>query len=191
VLTPEQTEGPFFFDTGWLRRDITEGKPGEPLRLTLQLVNVDAGCAPIRDAVVEAWHADADGVYSGFNRSAGNLADTAGETFLRGYQVSDDNGRVEFDSIYPGWYPGRTVHIHLKVILDGTRLLTTQLYFPDELTDAVHALEPYNARGARDTTNGADSIFTGGGSDSESLILDVAVDETGYVGALVLGIANG
>ncbi len=184
VLTPEQTSGPFFLDTGLLRRDITEGVPGAALRLILHIVDADDGCAPIRDAVVEAWHADADGVYSGFTQAQGNPRDASGETFLRGFQVSDENGMVEFLTIYPGWYPGRTVHIHIKVLLDATSLVTSQLYFPDSLTDEIHAQAPYDARGPRTTLNAADVIFRNGG---ESLIVDV---DGGDAVSFVVGVSD-
>lgn len=116
TLTPEQIEGPYFLDTGLLRREIAEDRVGIPLRLDLRLAAVAGGtCAPLRGALVEAWHADAEGVYSGYDRAQGNLRDAAGETFLRGYQVSDDRGAVRFSTIYPGWYPLRAVHIHLMV----------------------------------------------------------------------------
>lgn len=165
ILTPEQTQGPFFIDTGLVRRDITEGSAGTPLQLVLRLVDADRGCAPVRDAVVEAWHADAAGAYSGFAPAQGNTRDTTGETFLRGYQITDDDGRVEFATVYPGWYPGRAVHIHIKALLDGTRLLTSQLYFPDALTDEVYLRPPYDARGPRSTLNDSDGIFASGGED--------------------------
>jgi protocatechuate 3,4-dioxygenase beta subunit len=186
ILTPEQTQGPFFIDTGLLRRDITEGFAGAPLELVLRLVDAGDGCAPIRDAVVEAWHADAAGAYSGFTPAQGNTRDTTGETFLRGYQITGGDGRVEFATVYPGWYPGRTVHIHIKVVLDGTRLLTSQLYFPDPLSDEVYLQPPYDARGPRRTLNDSDGIFANGGED---LVLDVApVAEASYRATFVLGI---
>jgi protocatechuate 3,4-dioxygenase beta subunit len=184
VLTPQQTEGPFFLDTGLLRRDITESKPGTALRLTLRIVEED-GCVPIRDAVVEIWHADADGTYSGFSTAQGNLANTLGQTYLRGFQVTDDNGRVEFETIYPGWYPGRTAHIHFKVLLDASRLATTQLYFSDALTDVVYMQPPYNSRGPRNTTNATDGIFAQGGA---SLTLTLTEDGDGYQAAFLIGV---
>lgn len=185
VLTPEQTEGPFFIDTGLLRRDITEGKEGTALRLALRVVEED-GCVPIRDAVVEVWHADADGAYSGFSAAQGNVANTVGQTFLRGFQVTNDAGRVEFETIYPGWYPGRTAHIHFKVLLDATRLVTAQLYFSDSLTDIVYQQPPYSARGTRSTTNASDGIYQQGGS---SLLLTVTEDGDGYLGTFLIGVA--
>jgi protocatechuate 3,4-dioxygenase beta subunit len=187
-LTAEQVEGPFFFDTSLLRQNITEGKPGVALRLRLQLVAAE-GCVPIRDAVVEAWHTDAAGVYSAFDRAQGNIADAAGETFLRGFQVTDASGRVEFHTIYPGWYPGRTIHIHVKTVIDSTHLITTQLYFPDVITDSVLQQPPYNTRGPRDTTNATDAVSRfAGGPGPDPLILTLAEANGGYVGSFLLSV---
>lgn len=160
TLTPAQAEGPFFVDTGLVRSDLREGKPGVPLELGLRVVSAD-GCTPIEGAVLEVWHADADGVYSGFDVAQGNTANAGGETFLRGFQATGADGRASFVTSYPGWYPGRTPHIHVMVLVDGRRLLTTQLYFPEAVTDAVYALEPYAARGPRDTTNASDGLVRG------------------------------
>jgi len=187
VLTPEQIEGPFFLDTGLLRRDIAEGRAGTPLRLELRLARVDGdACAPLAGALVEAWHADADGVYSGYPESAGNPRDATGETFLRGYQVTDDRGVVEFRTVYPGWYPGRTVHVHLMVRVDATRVLTTQVYFPESDNDAVLSAPPYDARGERDTSNAADFLARGA---LDALTCAVSRDGDVYVARHGLGVA--
>lgn len=162
LLTPTQTEGPFFFDTGLERRDIRDGKQGALLELALRVVDAES-CEPISGALVEVWHADAAGVYSAFDTSQGNSGNATGQAFLRGFQASDSAGLVEFLTVYPGWYPGRTPHIHIMVLLAsaGQRegpLLTTQLYFPETITDAVYALDPYAARGPRSTTNATDGV---------------------------------
>jgi protocatechuate 3,4-dioxygenase beta subunit len=157
-LTPVQTEGPFFVDTGLMRGDIRDGKPGVVLELGLRVVEA-ASCAPISGALVEVWHADANGAYSAFDIAQGNSQNHAGETFLRGFQRTNEDGNVEFLTVYPGWYPGRTPHIHLMVLVEGrTELLTTQLYFPEDVTDAVYAVAPYAARGPRSTTNATDGV---------------------------------
>jgi protocatechuate 3,4-dioxygenase beta subunit len=162
ILTPAQTEGPFFYDTGLERRDIRDGKPGALLQLGLRVVDAQS-CTPISGALVEVWHADAAGVYSAFDVAQGNSANAAGQTFLRGFQASDAGGYVEFLTLYPGWYPGRTPHIHIMVLLADAApnqgsLLTTQLYFPESVSDAVYALDPYAARGPRSTTNASDGV---------------------------------
>jgi protocatechuate 3,4-dioxygenase beta subunit len=174
-LTPAQTEGPFFVDTGLMRSDIRDGKAGVVLELGLRVVEA-ASCAPIPGALVEVWHADANGAYSAFDIAQGNSQDQAGETFLRGFQRTNEDGLVEFLTVYPGWYPGRTPHIHVMVLLEGrTELLTTQLYFPESITDAVYSLAPYAARGPRSTTNATDGVGA-----PEPLLTRVAERSGGY-----------
>ena len=134
VLAPELTEGPYYLPNERIRRDITEGKPGTPLRLSLTVVSASS-CKPIAGAAVDIWHADAGGVYSGV---AGNTG-----TFLRGIQKSDRSGLAVFDTIYPGWYQGRAVHVHVKVHLGGNVVHTGQLFFPDALSDRVYRAAPY------------------------------------------------
>jgi protocatechuate 3,4-dioxygenase beta subunit len=185
ILTPEETLGPFFIDVGLARSDIREDRAGIPLRLVLQLADID-GCTPIRDAVVNIWHTDAAGLYSGFPNQPGGI-DTTGETFLRGFQMTDANGRVEFTTIYPGWYPGRTVHIHARIHLDATTVLVTQVYFPDTVTDAVLTQAPYSDRPNRDTTNATDSIAR---NDLDELLLDIVEEDGGYTASIVFGVAR-
>lgn len=180
ILTPSQILGPYFIDVGLVRSDIREDRDGVPLRLALQLVDSN-GCTPIRDAVVNVWHADANGAYSGFAGQPGGV-DTRGETFLRGFQVTGADGRVEFATIYPGWYVGRTIHIHVRIHLDATTLLVTQVYFPDAVTAAVQQLPPYASKGPSDTDNDADGIF------DELLVLELDADGDGYVAAMVIGV---
>ena len=139
VLTPEQTEGPYYIANEALRRNITEGRPGTPLLLRAFVVNAST-CKPIKGAAVDIWHADAGGVYSGFGSGAAN------RTFMRGIQRTDAKGLALFRTVYPGWYQGRTVHIHVKVHLGGNVLHTGQLYFPDTVTDAVYRKAPYASR---------------------------------------------
>ena len=157
VLTPEMTEGPYYVANEAVRRNITEGRPGTPLHLRLSVVDAST-CRPIKNAAVDVWHADALGVYSGVQGNTG--------TFMRGVQRTDANGLALFDTVYPGWYQGRTVHIHVKVHLGGTVVHTGQLFFPDSLTDKVYAHSPYDTRGQRDVRNAGDSIFRNGGSRS-------------------------
>src|SRR5437588_838015 len=108
VLTPEMTEGPYYISGEKLRRKITEGRPGTRLDLHLSVVDATS-CRPIAGAVVDIWHADAGGVYSGFGAGASS------RTFMRGVQKTDKTGLAVFRTVYPGWYQGRTVHIHVKV----------------------------------------------------------------------------
>ena len=147
---------------------------------------VDAGCAPIPGAVVDVWHADAAGDYSGF--VDGSHAGEAGEgsTFLRGSQAADAAGIVEFGTVYPGWYPGRAVHVHVKAHLDGATVLTSQLYFPDDVTDAVHGEDPYADHGTRDTQNADDGI-AGDPASAGNLVTTSAAGD-GTLGLVVLGV---
>jgi protocatechuate 3,4-dioxygenase beta subunit len=184
-LTPEQTEGPFYIDVGLERRDITEGLAGHPLRLGVRVV--DADCAPVRGAVVDVWHCDVDGDYSAFSDGSGGGDDAGtGTTFLRGSQVADQDGIVEFATNYPGWYEGRAVHIHTKVRLDDAAVLTTQLYFPEDLTDDVHAEDPYAAHGTRDTRNEDDAIA--GDPAANGNLLTTSAAGSGTLGLVVLGV---
>ena len=178
VLTPELTEGPYYIAGEKLRRNITEGRPGT--RLDLHLFAVDATtCRPIKGAIVDIWHADAAGTYSGFGAGASS------RTFMRGIQKTDGNGLATFRTVYPGWYQGRTVHIHVKVHVGGNVVHTGQLFFSDTLTDAAYKRLPYSRRPNRDVRNAQDSIYQSGGSRS---LLALKRKGTGYVGSLTMGI---
>jgi len=179
VLAPELTEGPYYIPNEAVRRDITEGKPGTPLHLRLTVVSTSS-CSPIKGAAVDIWHADASGVYSGVSGNTG--------TFLRGVQRTDRNGLAVFDTIYPGWYQGRAVHIHVKVHVGGNVVHTGQLFFPDALSDRVYRAAPYRARGNPDTTDTADAIYRNGGSRS---LLHPVRSGSGYVGSMVMGVQTG
>jgi protocatechuate 3,4-dioxygenase beta subunit len=176
VLTPELTEGPYYLDLNLVRRDIAEGRPGTPLDLRVEVVEADR-CAPIADAAVDVWHCDAGGVYSGVSGDDG--------TFLRGVQLTDADGVAEFRTIYPGWYTGRAVHIHVKVNLGGAETFTGQLFFDDATTAAAYEAEPYAVRGAPDTPNSADGIFGQGGA---STVVAVTKQGADYAGAVTLGV---
>jgi protocatechuate 3,4-dioxygenase beta subunit len=177
VLTPEQTEGPFYVEGEKLRRDIREGKPG--VKLTLRTTVVDAStCKPIRGAIVDIWHCDAGGTYSGVNGNTG--------TFLRGLQRANAGGLAQFITLFPGWYQGRTTHIHVKVHLGGNVVHTGQLYFPETAVTAAGKRAPYNRRGEPDTRNAADAIFRNGGKNS---LMAVTRDATGaFVATITMGV---
>jgi protocatechuate 3,4-dioxygenase beta subunit len=179
VLAPEMTEGPYYVPNEAIRRNITEGRPGTPLQLHLTVVNA-ATCKPLRAAAVDIWHADASGVYSGV---AGNPG-----TFMRGIQKTNGSGLAIFDTVYPGWYRGRAVHIHVKVHLGGNVVHTGQLFFPDALTEQVYKRAPYSARGNPDTANAADSIYRNGGSLS---LLHPVKGGGGYRASMVVGVHSG
>lgn len=178
----EQDEGPYHLDGQPFRADLGEDRAGVPLRLAVTL-RAENG-RPVAGATVDVWHCDALGRYSGFPPPAapGPSAAEAGEDFLRGRQKTDRDGRCEFRTIYPGWYGGRTVHIHVIVEVDGRRL-TSQLFFPDSLTDDVLARPPYTERPDRDTTNATDEIFA---HDGEDTVLTLTPDGDGYEAAICL-----
>jgi protocatechuate 3,4-dioxygenase beta subunit len=179
VLAPEMTQGPFYLANEKVRRNIREGQPG--VALALRLTVVDAGaCKPITGAAVDIWHADAAGAYSGVGSNG-----TSGRTFLRGIQKTDANGIARFDTVYPGWYQGRTVHIHVMVHVGGNDVHTGQLFFADALTDTVFAHKPYSTRGQRDQRNSSDSIYANGGSRS---LLRMKRQGTGYLGSITMGV---
>jgi protocatechuate 3,4-dioxygenase beta subunit len=179
VLAPEMTQGPFYIANEKVRRNIREGEPGVALALRLGVVDA-ASCKPITGAAVDIWHADAGGNYSGFGSNS-----TSGRTFLRGIQKTDANGSARFDTVYPGWYQGRTVHIHVLVHVGGNVLHTGQLFFSDALTDTIFARKPYNGRGQRDQRNSTDSIYANGGSRS---LLRLKRQGTGYLGTITMGV---
>jgi protocatechuate 3,4-dioxygenase beta subunit len=187
------TEGPYFVDERLNRSDIrtdpTTGavSAGQLLVLNFNVSRVSGNsCAPLTGAYVDIWHCDAAGSYSDV-RDAG--FDTRGRKYLRGYQVTDGSGAVQFQTIYPGWYSGRAVHIHFKIRLftgaQETYEFTSQLFFDDSFTDQVHAQSPYNAKGSRDTRNSRDGIYSNGGSQ---LALNVSQSGQGYAATLDIGL---
>jgi protocatechuate 3,4-dioxygenase beta subunit len=198
VVRPAQTEGPYFVDAKLNRADIrsdpTGGviSEGAPLRLTFRVSRLDgAACAPLAGALVDVWQCDALGVYSGVQDING-LFDTTGKQFLRGHQVTGPDGLAEFRTIYPGWYQGRTVHIHFKIRTDpasrrGTEF-TSQLYFDDAQSDRVFAGPPYASKTGGRTRNEADGIFQRGG---RQLLVDVESESEGYAATFDVGLHLG
>ena len=179
VLTPELTEGPYYVAGEKLRRDVTEGKPGTSLLLNLTVVNAST-CKAVKNASVEIWHCDAGGVYSG------SVANNPGTNFLRGVQKTSATGIATSKTIYPGFYQGRAVHIHVKVHVGGSVVHTGQLFFPASLTNVVYKRAPYSAHGTTpDTLNANDSIFRNGGSKG---LLTLKKSGAGYVGSIGMGV---
>lgn len=185
TLYPEQTEGPFYLDGKLMRRDVTEGRPGSPLTLRLTVLGAD-GCTPIEGAIVEIWQCDAGGVYSGHPGQLGGR-NTTGETFLRGAQPTGAGGVAELRTIYPGWYPGRTTHIHFKVHLGDRTAVTSQLYFPDDVSARIYRQGVYAARGQKDTPNLEDGIFT---SRAPALLAVSSDGAGGELGVLTITVAR-
>jgi protocatechuate 3,4-dioxygenase beta subunit len=195
VVRPEQTEGPYFVDEKLNRSDIRSDpsdravKPGVPLRLAFHVSRVGgSSCTPLSGAVVDVWQCDALGLYSDV-RDMNAGFDTRGKKFLRGYQTTDGNGIAEFLTIYPGWYAGRTVHIHFKIrtrpVAGLAQEFTSQLYFDESITDQVQTQAPYNSKGRRGTTNDADFIFRRGG---KQLIPTLTKESHGYAAKFEIGL---
>ncbi len=194
IVRPRQTEGPFFVDgepeRSDLRVDPRTGalKPGVPLSLAFRVSRVGATtCAPFPAAQVHVWHCDAAGRYSSVRERRD--PDPA-EAYLRGFQRTDATGAAVFTTIYPGWYPGRAVHVHFKIRTEdasGRREFTSQLYFDDALSARVYASAPYASRGRPELSNRDDFLFRDGGT---RLLLDVTPRADGYSAVFDIGLAT-
>ena len=193
VLSPVMTEGPYWVDDKLNRSDVrvdpsdNTTRAGTPLSLTINVYDIlGTGCSQLSGALVDIWHCDAAGVYS--DVAANN---TVGKKFLRGYQTTNTAGQVNFTTVYPGWYSGRAIHIHVRVrTYNGTTVLgnyVTQLFFDDSITDTVFQSAPYNTRNARDTRNAADMIYTGAQNASRALLTLIKTD-TGYAASINVGV---
>jgi protocatechuate 3,4-dioxygenase beta subunit len=191
VVRPEMTEGPYFVDERLQRADIRPDtssgnvSAGTALALAFAVSKVSTNsCVPFAGALVDVWHCDADGRYSD---EANNNTD--GQNFLRGYQVTDASGNAAFTTIYPGWYQGRTVHIHFKIRTDPDASsgfeFTSQLFFDEAVTAEAYSVEPYASRGAQDTTNARDGIYQNGGSQ---LLLTPTRSADGYATTFDIGV---
>lgn len=189
VLRPSQIEGPYFVDEKLNRSDIRSDprtkvvSDGVPLYLTFRVSQTEgSGCLPLPGAQVDVWHCDAMGLYSDTDDFQ---EDTRGFRFLRGYQITDRNGVASFTTIYPGWYPGRAVHIHFKIRVghhgkgNDSKEFTSQIYFDDRLTDEIHAEYPYTKHGHRKVRNNRDVVSLIGGS---KLVLPLKERGKGYAG---------
>ncbi|MEU5768057.1 intradiol ring-cleavage dioxygenase [Streptomyces asoensis] len=199
TLTKEMTEGPYYLDGQYVRADVTEGKAGVPLKLKLTVVDDDT-CVPLSNALVEIWHCDALGEYSGFVGNNGHSEPDDG-TFLRGGVLTNASGVADITTIYPGWYRGRCVHIHVKVhtnvtltsngsFTGGQELHTGQLFINETITTAVAKVSPYSTNTVPRTTLAQDSIYDDGGAASGLLTLTALGSTTsaGYTGTLTLGV---
>jgi protocatechuate 3,4-dioxygenase beta subunit len=189
VVTPEETAGPYPDRTGMInqpaffRQDITEGRTGLPLTLSLTLVNAAKGCAALASAAVEIWQCDASGNYSEYAQPGYN---GVGQTFLRGLQTADASGRVTFRTIYPGWYQGRATHIHIQVFVNGSAVKTTQIAFPEDVTASVYGTGVYASKGQNTTSNTGDMVFADGTQyEMASLSGD---SSSGYAASLTIGV---
>jgi protocatechuate 3,4-dioxygenase beta subunit len=202
VLTPEVTEGPYWIDNKLTRRDIREGKPGLPLVLELTIVSANT-CKPIKGADVEIWHCDTLGNYSGYDSGSsgggpgggpgGHATPTSSTRYLRGHQRSNAAGKASFLTVFPGWYQGRTPHVHMKVhVGSADRVVHTgQLFFNEAVTAAVYKQAPYSSHGPADTSHARDMIFAqAGGSRAVVRLSSRPRGARGYVGRIVIGVAS-
>lgn len=181
VVSPNETVGPFPSLGDLIRSDIRENKPGLPLSLTITVVNTSSGCAPISGAIVDVWQCDHDGNYSqyGGERNA---------TYLRGVQTTDANGRVQFITIYPGWYPGRATHVHVDVTLNGRTVKVTQIAFPEDISAQVYRTGVYASSGQNPTTNARDGVFSDG-VNNQMIVITGGDATNGYTGTFQVGVA--
>ncbi|WP_043687140.1 intradiol ring-cleavage dioxygenase [Streptomyces xylophagus] len=201
TLTEEMTEGPYYLDGALVRADVTEGKAGIPLKLALTVVN-SSTCAVIPNALVEIWHSDALGEYSGYVGNNGHSEADDG-TFLRGGVLTNSSGLASITTIYPGWYRGRCIHIHVKVhtgvtltsdgsFTGGSELHTGQLFIDETITTAVAKISPYSTNTVTRTTLAQDSVYDDGGAASGLMTLTALGSSTssGYTGTLTLGVSQ-
>jgi len=175
-LYPAQTLGPCYAEEPMMRQDISDTLDGLPTRVSFLVVEAD-GCTPIPNATVDIWHSGSQGVYSAYATGTTcnpGTDDVMSEMFCRGVQAVDETGRCNFSTVFPGWYRGRTLHIHFTVRVGGRETVTSQLYFEDKLVDEILAQGYYKARGMRDTTNQADRIFLSGGASEDQVVMEHA-----------------
>jgi protocatechuate 3,4-dioxygenase beta subunit len=210
-LQAEVTQGPYYLDGASKRADITEGKSGFPLNLTISVVNTKDSCAPVTGVAVEIWHCDAWGYYSGYTTAPpGGTAPTEdgvgdAKTYLRGYQVVDDSGKVTFATIVPGWYSPRAAHIHLKVHSGGTAgatyaggkvVHTGQILLSDEVCAAYSSQAPYSMHQLTRTALVSDQVYNeakSAGGDPTTMVPTFALITAGkvtdgYNGTITVGV---
>ncbi|MFT3980182.1 MAG: intradiol ring-cleavage dioxygenase [Ferruginibacter sp.] len=197
IVMPEEVEGPYPYPGGELtnplnRSDIVGGQSGVPLTLDFTVVNANASCAAVSGARVDIWHCNNLGYYSGYANQPGisGTQSYTGQTWLRGYQLADSNGKLQFVTIYPGWYSGRATHIHLEVFVNNVLKKTSQITFSETISDTVHTSSLYAAHGTNTTRNASDSIFGNSSTDlaNETVALTGSV-AAGYSGSYSIGIA--
>jgi len=175
ALTPHLTEGPYYIARQFNRADITEGLPGIPLDVSL--IVLDEKGNPLPGARIDLWHCDASGRYSGFGTMPGEEAppEVKAATFLRGTQQAGASGDVTFHTLYPGWYQGRTTHIHFKVWHENKNILTSQIFLPDALNEFLYTqVDAYKRESLRDTLNRTDGIALMGGALTHGSLREAA-----------------
>ena len=211
IVTPAMTEGPFFIEEKLLRSNLVMGETEDaiikacPMKLVIGVYQVDGmQCAPLSGVAVDIWHADALGVYSDVASGIVQSVDTRGKQFLRGYQVTDELGIVQFETIYPGWYMSRTIHIHFKLRKQGGSgsavEFTSQMFFDENISTKVLATGAYAShKGQRSVLNDDDHIYNGTASNGQkpragveppgkSIMPTLVADGSGYTATLKLGL---
>lgn len=168
------------------RSDVTEGQAGVPLSLDFTVVN-NKSLMAIPNARIDIWHCNKDGYYSGYANHAGDSPGTqsfAGQTWLRGYQLTDASGKAQFVTIYPGWYQGYSTHIHVEVFVHNVLKKTLQVIFAEDISDVVHSSELYAANGLNPIRNNQEAIFkeNATGLPAETINLNGSIT-AGYAGS--------
>ena len=176
AVYPSQTLGPCYAQMPMMREDISDGMTGLPVRLSFLVVRGSA-CTPVPDAQIDIWHSGSNGIYSAY--ATGTICNPGSmnvqsQMFCRGVQVTSAMGRADFNTVFPGWYTGRTIHIHFTVRVGGRETKTSQLYFEDAMCDEIFTQGEYVSRGRRDTTNASDQIFKSGGASPAAVIFTTA-----------------
>ena len=186
TVTAAQTLGPCHVNGVPVRQDVSEGRPGLPMRIAFRLVNA-GDCRPTEGADIEIWHTDHRGIYSGREAAAMCTLDDKeaieGLAF-RGRQSTGADGVATFLSAYPGWYSGRTIHIHCRIVTAGRELLVSQIYFDDNLSDIIFGQHPdYAGRPVRDTRNDDDNLIPA--ENSRDYVFDFEKLDSGVLSASI------
>jgi protocatechuate 3,4-dioxygenase beta subunit len=188
ALTPGQPEGSFYLPGALSRADIREDRQGAILRIRLWVDDIAHDCAPIPAAEVEIWHPDAQGTYSGVRDPNGRY-DTTGQTFLRGTQTTDADGYVEFVSIYPGWSEGRAPHVNFRVVLPRGESITSEMYFPQDITEAIFRQQHYRPPNHDYVSNANDPLLMRIEPEARPVLrAGVFVYADGFMSELVVGV---
>lgn len=185
VLYPTQTIGPCYAMGPMMREDISDGLGGLPMRLSF-LVVTSNGCKPVPNASIDIWHSGSQGIYSAYATGTTcnpGMDDVKSKMFCRGVQITDEAGLANFSTVFPGWYRGRTIHIHFTVRLNSKEAVTSQIYFDDTLVDEILAQGDYKARGKRDTNNKSDMLFSSGGAKPDQVLFSTAKRPDGVLHA--------
>ncbi len=166
-LVPSETAGPYPLDlssnASMFRTDIRENQPGADTLVKLKIIG-SSNCLPMQNCRVDIWHCNAYGYYSGYTTS-GQMGsqNNAGQTWLRGIQMTDANGEVQFLTKFPGWYSGRVSHIHFQVFLSSVLQVTSQLTFPIAEKNQIYTtVAPYSTYGADPVSPSNDNVFSDG-----------------------------